>query len=514
MKTTEVIEKQSPGARLRVLFAEPGIVIAPGVYDGFSLRLVEQAGYKTANVTGAGLSESNLGWPDVGIMGYTENVRASGALAAVSTIPLSADGDTGYGSALNVYFTVQGFERAGLACLMIEDQVWPKRCGHMEGKSVISAEEGAEKIRAAAEARRDPNFVIKARTDATAIHGLDEAIRRLNLYAEAGADILFADALLSAEDISTVARNVIRPLSVNMGFGIRQRPTTPLLSARQLEDMGVKSVSYPRMLTAAAMQGMKNALEILGQSIAEGRVIDRPDLLVSFGELNQLMGLETLQNLQRSFVEQNRRRMSAAIKLDSFATLRPLSDSAWFYSLPALGNALGVDLERMPISLKVLLENLVRNEDGVTITREDISALASWPDPAALDREVAFYPARVLMPDSSGVPLLIDLAAMRDAVAERGLDPRRVDPLIPTEFVIDHSVRADFAGQPDAFLLNLNGELERNRERYGVVKWAMTQFKNLRVIPPGNGIVHQVNIEYFASVVTCGTQNGRNDCIS
>lgn len=302
MKTTEVIEKQSPGARLRVLFAEPGIVIAPGVYDGFSLRLVEQAGYKTANVTGAGLSESNLGWPDVGIMGYTENVRASGALAAVSTIPLSADGDTGYGSALNVYFTVQGFERAGLACLMIEDQVWPKRCGHMEGKSVISAEEGAEKIRAAAEARRDPNFVIKARTDATAIHGLDEAIRRLNLYAEAGADILFADALLSAEDISTVARNVIRPLSVNMGFGIRQRPTTPLLSARQLEDMGVKSVSYPRMLTAAAMQGMKNALEILGQSIAEGRVIDRPDLLVSFGELNQLMGLEMLQNLQRSFV--------------------------------------------------------------------------------------------------------------------------------------------------------------------------------------------------------------------
>jgi len=303
METTHASEMQSPGAKLRALLAEPRILIAPGIFDGFSLRLVEQAGFKTANVSGAGLSESNLGWPDVGIMGYAENLRAAGALAAASSIPLSADGDTGYGNALNVYFTVQGFERAGLACLMIEDQVWPKRCGHMQGKSVISAEEGVEKIRAAAEARRDPSFVIKARTDATAIHGLDEAIRRLNLYAEAGADILFADALLTAEDIATVARNVIRPLSVNMGFGIRQRPTTPLLSARQLEDMGVKTVSYPRMLTAAAIQGMKNALEVFAQSLADERVIDRPDLLVSFGELNRLMGIEKLQDLQQSFVE-------------------------------------------------------------------------------------------------------------------------------------------------------------------------------------------------------------------
>ncbi|WP_216851255.1 oxaloacetate decarboxylase [Acidisphaera sp. L21] len=292
----------SPGAALRAIMAEPGITIAPGVYDGFSLRLVEQAGFKTANVTGAGLSETTLGWPDVGLMGYAENVRASGALAAASRIPLSADGDTGYGNAMNVYFTIQGFERAGLACLMIEDQVWPKRCGHMEGKQVISAEEGVEKILAAAEARRDPDFVIKARTDATAILGLAEAIRRLNLYADAGADILFADALLSAEDIGTVARNVSKPLSVNMGFGIRQRPTTPLLSARQLEDLGVKAVSYPRMLTAAAIQGMKNALEVFGQSIKEERVIDRPDLLVSFGALNDLMGMERIEEIQRKFV--------------------------------------------------------------------------------------------------------------------------------------------------------------------------------------------------------------------
>ncbi len=292
----------SPGRRLRELLAAPGILICPGIYDGFSARLVEQMGFTTAAISGAGVSESHLGWADVGIMGYQENLLASSAIAACTSLPLSADADTGYGNAMNVYFTVQGFERGGLACVMIEDQVSPKRCGHMEGKQVISAEEGVEKIRAASEARRDPDFMIKARTDATAIHGVSEAIRRLNLYAEAGADLLFADALLSADDIATVARNVVKPLSVNMGFGIRQRPTTPLLSARQLEDMGVKAVSYPRLLSAAAIQGMKNALAVLKDSLDEGRVIDRPDLLVSFGELNTLMGLPQIEELKNRFI--------------------------------------------------------------------------------------------------------------------------------------------------------------------------------------------------------------------
>src|SRR5580700_8660796 len=194
---------------------------------------------------------------------------------------------------------------------------------------------------------------------------------------------------------------------------------------------------------------------------------------------------------------------------DSFGTLRKLNDDVWFYSLPALSDALGVELDRMPISLKVLLENLLRHEDDVTVTRDDIAALARWPDPVALGREVSFYPVRVLMPDSSGVPLLIDLAALRDSMVARGLDPRRVNPVIPTDLVIDHSVRVDFAGAPDAFARNLDAELERNRERYGVVRWAMAQFENLRVVPPGNGIVHQVNIEHFAQVVTCALRDGR-----
>jgi aconitate hydratase len=193
---------------------------------------------------------------------------------------------------------------------------------------------------------------------------------------------------------------------------------------------------------------------------------------------------------------------------DAFRSLRTAAGPVGIYSLPALGDALGRSLDRMPVSLKVLLENLARHADGITVTADDVAALACWPDPVALEREVAFHPVRVLMPDSSGVPLLIDLAAMRDAMVARGLDPRRVDPVVPTELVIDHSVRVDFAGTPDAFARNLRSELERNSERYGVVRWAMDQFRNLRVVPPGNGIVHQVNIERFAQVVVRTTQGG------
>ena len=283
--------------RFRRLIEAEEILVQPGVYDGFSARLVQQMGFAAGSISGAGLSESNLGWADVGLMGYEENLHASRAIAACVDIPLSADGDTGYGNAINVFFTVRGFEAAGVDGLMLEDQVWPKRCGHMAGKEVISADEGVEKIRAAVEARRDPDFIIKARTDAMATHGVKEAIRRLNLYAEVGADLLFADALLSRDDIALVAREVSKPLSVNMGLGIRARPTTPLLSPRELQDIGVAVVSYPRLVTAAAIQGMRNALSVLQQSVQEGRVIERPELAVSFGEINELMGLDTIRQM-------------------------------------------------------------------------------------------------------------------------------------------------------------------------------------------------------------------------
>jgi aconitate hydratase len=197
---------------------------------------------------------------------------------------------------------------------------------------------------------------------------------------------------------------------------------------------------------------------------------------------------------------------------DSFHTRRQLTvrgASFHYHSLPALAETLGISLDPHPFALRTLLENLLRNEDGVAVTAADIEALARWPAPAALDREVAFHPARVLMPDSSGIPLLIDLAAMRDAMVARGLDPRRVNPRIQTDLVIDHSVRADFTGSPEAFTRNLKLEMERNRERYGVVRWAMAQYDKLRVIPPSNGIVHQLNLEYLATVVATSSKDGQ-----
>jgi len=296
---------ESPGKRLRKLINAPEILALPGVFDGFSTRLVEQAGYPAAFITGSGISESRLGQPDVGIMGLEENVAGARALVACTGMALLADGDTGYGNAINVWHTVRAFERAGVGGVMLEDQVWPKRCGHMKGKEVISAEEMVQKILAAAEARIDPDFVLKSRTDVLATHGVKEAIRRLNLYAEAGADLLFADAATSVEDIATIAKNVSKPMSVNMGFGIRQRSTTPLLSAKQLQDLGVAAVIYPRMLTACALRGMQRGLAFLKESLDTGKVVDRPDALVSFEELHEIMGMGEVEDLEQRFLTQS-----------------------------------------------------------------------------------------------------------------------------------------------------------------------------------------------------------------
>src|SRR6516225_5222505 len=172
----------SKSRTLRELIEAPEILVMPGIYDGYSARVVGRAGFKAGFITGAGVSEASLGWADVGVMSYEENLRVCRALVGCFDLPTIADADTGYGNAVNVHFTVRGFERAGVSGVMIEDQVWPKRCGHMKGKAVISAEEAADKIRAAAEARRNPEFVVMSRTDSLATHGLDEVIRRLNLY--------------------------------------------------------------------------------------------------------------------------------------------------------------------------------------------------------------------------------------------------------------------------------------------------------------------------------------------
>lgn len=288
--------------RLRALIEAPDILVMPGVFDGYSARLVQQAGYPAGFITGAGLSEAVLGQPDVGLMGLETNLSACRHLAACCCIPLLADADTGYGNAVNVFHVVRGFEQAGIAGIMLEDQTWPKRCGHMSGKSVVSAEEMVEKLHAAVAARRDPDFIIKARTDAFGTHGLDEAMRRLTLYADAGADLLFADALLSEDDIATVARNAPKPLCVNMGFGIRSRSTTPLLTAARLQELGVAAVIYPRLLTACAIQGMKNGLQALSRQLQSGAIVEHPEYAVSFEELNEVIGLSEARTLEQQFI--------------------------------------------------------------------------------------------------------------------------------------------------------------------------------------------------------------------
>jgi 2-methylisocitrate lyase-like PEP mutase family enzyme len=296
--------------RLRAAIASPRITVMPAAFDGFSARLLEHAGYTVAFATGSGISESRLGQADIGLMGLEENVAAIRAMAACTDLAILADADTGYGNAVNVHFAQRAMEAAGAAGMMIEDQVWPKRCGHMRGKEVIPADEMVEKIRAACEARRDPDFVIKSRTDTLATHGIDEVIDRLNRYADAGADLLFADALLTREQIALVCRNVAKPVCVNMGFGIRRRSTTPLISARELEDLGVAVVIYPRLLTACALQGMIQGLRALHEGIERGEVVEREDLAVSFEELNDIIGLPALEALEQrhSTAEQLRRK--------------------------------------------------------------------------------------------------------------------------------------------------------------------------------------------------------------
>ena len=292
----------SPGRQLKELLRAPKILIAPGIYDGYSARLVEQLGFRSASISGAGTSESRMGWADRGVMGLEENLANARRIADCSGLLLQADADTGYGNAINVYFVTRAFEKAGMAAVMFEDQVWPKRCGHMAGKSVIPSDEMVQKVKAAAAARTDPDFVIKARTDAAGPLGVEEAIRRLNRYAEAGADCLYADALLSAKDIERVARSVPLPLAVNMGLGMRSRKTTPLMSPKQLEEMGVAQVSYPRLLSTAALKGMMNAMQVfMGEVVGKNNVIDRPDLLASFEELNELIGIAKLDELEKRF---------------------------------------------------------------------------------------------------------------------------------------------------------------------------------------------------------------------
>jgi len=287
--------------RMRELL-DKGIVVSPGVYDGYSARIVEKMGYQACSSTGAGLANSRLSQPDVGILTLHENVAACAHMAGTISIPMMADADTGYGNAVTVYHTVQYFEQAGIVGINIEDQVSPKRCGHMRGKAIIDAREMAKKIEAAVKAKKDPDFIINARTDAIAVEGIEGAIRRAKLYAAAGADMVYADAIESEDQIKRFCEAVAPTwVSINMGFGIRSRPTTPVIPVKRLAELGIRRVSLARMLPAAALMGMKKALEIMRESMTTGEVHDRPDLLVGIEEITDLMGYALINRLETEF---------------------------------------------------------------------------------------------------------------------------------------------------------------------------------------------------------------------
>ncbi|HLQ93485.1 MAG TPA: isocitrate lyase/PEP mutase family protein [Xanthobacteraceae bacterium] len=285
--------------KFRDLLAKGGLIVSPGVYDGYSARLVEAAGYATAATTGAGISNSVLGIDDIGVMGLSENVAHCRMLARTISIPLTADADTGYGNPMNVHYTVQMFEEAGLAGINIEDQVHPKRCGHMPGKEVIPLVEGAKKIEAACLARKSDAFAIIARTDALAVEGVEGMLRRARAYAEAGADLIFADAIKTEDQIKQLVDAARVPVSVNMGFGIRARPTTPLMPLKRLAAIGVRRVTVPRMLPAAAIMGMTRALEAMKGVIATGEPVDRPDLAVGIEDIMKLMDYDNMRELEK-----------------------------------------------------------------------------------------------------------------------------------------------------------------------------------------------------------------------
>ena len=290
--------------RLADTLADPDITVVPGIYDGISARLVEQQGFETGFLSGAGVSNSRLAQPDVGFLSLPEVADQTHAITDAVDIPIWVDADTGYGNAVNVRRTVRKLADTGGAAVMIEDQDWPKRCGHMAGKSVIPFDEAVTKIQAAADARDEhaPDLLVKARTDATETHGLNEAIRRLNAFAEVGADIVFADALLSEEDIRRVAAEVDDAyLSVNMGFGVRSRPTTPLIPAKRLEAMGVDAVIYPRLITAAAAAGMERALDELKTALGTREEYEAPDAVVDWDSYTELVGKPAIDNLEARY---------------------------------------------------------------------------------------------------------------------------------------------------------------------------------------------------------------------
>jgi 2-methylisocitrate lyase-like PEP mutase family enzyme len=246
-------------ARLRELLARDELIVAPGVYDGISAAIAAKLGFRAAYMTGAGVSASGWGLPDVGLLTLTEMAERARMLAGLLDVPLIADADTGYGSPINVARTVREYERAGVAAIQLEDQVFPKRCGHLAGKDVIDADRFVVALQAALDAREDADTVIVARTDALATHGVDEAIARARRYAEIGADLLFVEAPTSVEEVERIAAEVDAPLLLNVVPGGQ----TPQIAPERLAQLGFRMAIHPGAVLGPVASAAMDALSAL-----------------------------------------------------------------------------------------------------------------------------------------------------------------------------------------------------------------------------------------------------------
>ena len=281
----------SPAERLRRRLADPGIIIMPGVFDAFSARLVERAGFEVAFMGGFAVSGSRIGAPDAGLISYAEMLDQGAAICDAVSMPVIGDGDTGYGNALNVQRTVRGYARAGFACIMLEDQLAPKRCGHTRGKATVGRDEAVARVRAAVDARDDgADILVMARTDANATEGFEEALARANAFAQAGADITFLEAPVSEEQMRAYCDTVPGPKMANLV----EEGDTPMLPPAELEAIGYTFALYPITLLLAGMRAMEEALAAM-------KTGQRPAELATFEHLRDVVGFPAYYEAEKKY---------------------------------------------------------------------------------------------------------------------------------------------------------------------------------------------------------------------
>ena len=281
---------------LRARLQQPGLLVAPGVHDMVSLRLADTFGFEALYMTGFGTVASHLGLPDAGLATYSDMVGRVEKMAQMARVPLIADGDTGYGGLLNMRHTIRGYERAGAAAIQLEDQEFPKKCGHTPGRRVIPLDDMVRKIRVAVDARESKDFLIIARTDARTALGLDEALRRAEAYARAGADILFVESPESEEEMRRIGRSFDLPLVANMV----EKGRTPVLSRAELESIGYKLAIFPVTALLASVQAMAGVYRTLKD---QGSSAGGSQPLYDFGDLTKLMGFEDVWAFEKRYAE-------------------------------------------------------------------------------------------------------------------------------------------------------------------------------------------------------------------